>query len=228
MIQKIIKTKTLFDNQLTGLFRKKQPESPFQTMPKNWSQENSKTNSEHVKSGSLNVNEYPKSYNVTALGIPSRKEQNEIDEDFKKSGLTHLKELGLNWDLCLEDFVTLPKGFKLDLSNPKVKKQLSEKIKNRLKNLEVSYLYDSKDNAQMPSVFDLLASNSSSKRENFSESIKEEVLRNQNHRCAHCNNLLTVVDFDHKDNDRSNNDITNCQALCPNCHAIKTRTSRLS
>jgi 5-methylcytosine-specific restriction endonuclease McrA len=32
-----------------------------------------------------------------------------------------------------------------------------------------------------------------------------------------------VWNYDHKNGDRSNNKITNCQALCPNCHAKKTR-----
>lgn len=35
--------------------------------------------------------------------------------------------------------------------------------------------------------------------------------------------MSLCFDFDHIDNDRSNNDFSNCQALCPNCHAIKTR-----
>ena len=30
-------------------------------------------------------------------------------------------------------------------------------------------------------------------------------------------------DYDHKNGDRSNNKLSNCQALCPNCHAKKTR-----
>ena len=44
-----------------------------------------------------------------------------------------------------------------------------------------------------------------------------------NHKCAHCKRILNVVDWDHKNGDRSNNQENNCQALCPNCHAIKTR-----
>ena len=38
--------------------------------------------------------------------------------------------------------------------------------------------------------------------------------------------FLNVYDFDHKDNDRSNNSYSNCQALCPICHAIKTRKKK--
>ncbi|MEK0367332.1 MAG: HNH endonuclease signature motif containing protein [Nitrosopumilus sp.] len=32
-------------------------------------------------------------------------------------------------------------------------------------------------------------------------------------------------DFDHTDGDRGNNNTSNCQALCPTCHALKTRGS---
>jgi len=37
---------------------------------------------------------------------------------------------------------------------------------------------------------------------------------------------LEVFNFDHIDGDRSNNSFFNCQALCPNCHARKTRLAR--
>ncbi|MDQ6863187.1 MAG: hypothetical protein M3044_05130 [Thermoproteota archaeon] len=63
-------------------------------------------------------------------------------------------------------------------------------------------------------------------RQYFPDSIKENILDKQRHKCGHCNRLLNVVDYDHKDNDRSNNKESNCVALCPNCHAIKTRRTR--
>jgi hypothetical protein len=63
-------------------------------------------------------------------------------------------------------------------------------------------------------------------RHDFPDSIKERVLRKQNHRCANCKRLLNVVDWDHKNRKRYDNGESNCQALCPNCHAIKTRTRR--
>ena len=56
----------------------------------------------------------------------------------------------------------------------------------------------------------------------FPNSVKEKVLEKQRHKCANCNRLLNVVNYDHKNGDRSNNKESNCQALCPNCHAIKT------
>ncbi len=60
-------------------------------------------------------------------------------------------------------------------------------------------------------------------RKNFSASTKEFVLKNQFHSCNFCDRPLDEVNFDHIDGDRSNNNMWNCQALCPNCHAEKTR-----
>lgn len=60
-------------------------------------------------------------------------------------------------------------------------------------------------------------------RRGFSQFVKENVLRKQDHKCAHCKRLLNVIDYDHKNGDRSDNRESNCQALCPNCHATKTR-----
>jgi len=63
-------------------------------------------------------------------------------------------------------------------------------------------------------------------RKGFSESIKKQILFLQNKRCNHCNRLLDVFNFDHIDGNRANNSLFNCQALCPNCHAKKTRKKR--
>ena len=63
-------------------------------------------------------------------------------------------------------------------------------------------------------------------RHGFHDIVKERVLKKQNHRCAHCKRLLNVVDWDHKNGKRYDNSESNCQALCPNCHAIKTRSNR--
>jgi hypothetical protein len=60
-------------------------------------------------------------------------------------------------------------------------------------------------------------------RKDFSDSVKEKRLEKQHHRCADCNMVLNVVDWHHKNGDRSDNRESNCVALCPNCHAIKTR-----
>lgn len=68
-----------------------------------------------------------------------------------------------------------------------------------------------------------LKENQSKPRKGFSRIIKNNVLKKQNYRCDHCRNTLTAVDFHHKNGNRSDNRERNCQALCPNCHAIKTR-----
>jgi Na+/melibiose symporter-like transporter len=60
-------------------------------------------------------------------------------------------------------------------------------------------------------------------RHGFPDSVKEDVLCKQNHRCRQCNRVLNVVDWHHKNGDRSNSKGSNCQAFCPNCHAEITR-----
>jgi HNH endonuclease len=61
------------------------------------------------------------------------------------------------------------------------------------------------------------------KRRYFLADVKREVLKDQNYKCVICKRSAGVWDYDHIDGNRSNNDIFNCQALCPNCHAKKTR-----
>ena len=61
------------------------------------------------------------------------------------------------------------------------------------------------------------------KRMSFSQTTQEITLIKQDDRCNMCKNKLDEVNFDHIDEDRSNNSSSNCQALCPNCHAKKTR-----
>ena len=62
-------------------------------------------------------------------------------------------------------------------------------------------------------------------RKAFSKATKKRVLVSQNCKCASCKNKLETVDFHHIDGNSSNNLASNCQALCPNCHARKTRAS---
>jgi len=61
------------------------------------------------------------------------------------------------------------------------------------------------------------------KRKRFSKKTKDAVLMAQNNCCRACFQYLEVPEFDHIDGDRSDNSVENCQALCPNCHAKKTR-----
>jgi len=60
-------------------------------------------------------------------------------------------------------------------------------------------------------------------RRNFSKATKEIVLRNQKNKCNDCCKKSKNLEFDHIDGGSSNNCLGNCQALCPNCHAKKTR-----
>lgn len=60
-------------------------------------------------------------------------------------------------------------------------------------------------------------------RKGFPQGTRERVLRKQNHRCVYCRKALKVIDYHHKNGNRSDNRESNCQALCPNCHALKTR-----
>lgn len=61
------------------------------------------------------------------------------------------------------------------------------------------------------------------KRRSFPLEVKRQTLRDQDHRCAICRRNKGIWDYDHIDGNRTNNDISNCQALCPDCHAKKTR-----
>ena len=60
-------------------------------------------------------------------------------------------------------------------------------------------------------------------RRGFPKSVKAEVKRRQNYRCNDCGKKSDVWDFDHVDGNSTNNSLDNCQALCPNCHAKKSR-----
>ena len=59
-------------------------------------------------------------------------------------------------------------------------------------------------------------------RRNFPEWVKDAILIIQQKKCGNCGRFLDVWEFDHIDGNPYNNHITNCQALCPICHAKKT------
>lgn len=60
-------------------------------------------------------------------------------------------------------------------------------------------------------------------RRYFPANVKRQILKDQKYKCAICKQNTEVWDYDHKNGNRSNNKLSNCQALCPNCHAKKTR-----
>jgi len=61
------------------------------------------------------------------------------------------------------------------------------------------------------------------KRRRFSKFFMQKTLKLQKKRCKNCNNKLKECDFDHIDGDSSNNSLSNCQALCLECHRKKNR-----
>jgi len=61
------------------------------------------------------------------------------------------------------------------------------------------------------------------KRKEFAKNTKKEVLARQGYRCNSCGQYSSLFDFHHINGDRTNNCSSNCEALCPNCHAKKTR-----
>ena len=68
-------------------------------------------------------------------------------------------------------------------------------------------------------------------RLHFSEVVKNNILVRRDYRCGQCDLPLKYFSgklncqFHHKDGDHSNNVESNCEVLCPNCHAIKTRNT---
>jgi hypothetical protein len=65
-------------------------------------------------------------------------------------------------------------------------------------------------------------------RRYFSAVVRDQVIKDQKYKCANCGVGISgaLINYDHIDGDRSNNDLSNCQALCPNCHSLKTEDDR--
>jgi len=61
------------------------------------------------------------------------------------------------------------------------------------------------------------------KRKDFTKSTKEFTKIRQGYVCNWCKQPTELWDFHHIDKDRSNNWPSNCEGLCPLCHAKKTR-----
>ena len=60
-------------------------------------------------------------------------------------------------------------------------------------------------------------------RKNFTESTKKSSRFIQGQVCNSCKKYTDLWEYHHRDRDRSNNSLENCEALCPYCHAEKTR-----
>ena len=78
-------------------------------------------------------------------------------------------------------------------------------------------------------MFDFLFGKKRS-RKKLTEYEKQKILERQNYRCAICGKRLKpgVIHFDHKKPLAlgGSDDIRNIQALCPECHHIKTKEDR--
>jgi hypothetical protein len=51
---------------------------------------------------------------------------------------------------------------------------------------------------------------------------KEQVRIRQDGKCAHCGKPPPRWEYHHIDGNRSNNSMSNCEGLCPNCHSVET------
>lgn len=124
---------------------------------------------------------------------------------------------------------TEKKGESYDVMEPAERRDFEDFIWDRIKKKDVSYEqlqdYASRHNLVSRNYFSDRADLSSSNnvRKGFSESVKQDVLNKQNGKCANCGKHAASFQFDHIDGNRNNNFPNNCQALCPNCHDIKSR-----
>jgi len=64
------------------------------------------------------------------------------------------------------------------------------------------------------------------KRKDFSKSTKDDAKFRQGFLCNYCKQPTQFWEFHHIDGNRSNNWPSNCEGLCPLCHAKKTRKIR--
>ena len=59
-------------------------------------------------------------------------------------------------------------------------------------------------------------------RKGWTEIEKEQVRILQDGKCQKCGRPPPRWEYHHKDGNRSNDSISNCEGLCPNCHSVKT------
>jgi len=116
-------------------------------------------------------------------------------------------------------------------------KKLFRKLDKKLPGF--SYLFDPKkifdlnknqsDLLEVAASFLLMGEKASRRkvsRRQFSKLTKKKTLIRQNFRCNLCLKPLDIVEFHHKNGNSADDRLTNCEALCPNCHAKKTRKRR--
>lgn len=81
-------------------------------------------------------------------------------------------------------------------------------------------MYQSNKTKILETVAEILRQNAI--RKGWSESEKEQIRISQDGKCAKCQKPPPRWEYDHIDGNRSNDSLSNCQGLCPNCHSIKT------
>lgn len=59
-------------------------------------------------------------------------------------------------------------------------------------------------------------------RRGWSPQEKEKIRMKQSGMCNRCGNPPPRWEYHHKDGNRSNNSLRNCEGLCPNCHSVET------
>ena len=59
-------------------------------------------------------------------------------------------------------------------------------------------------------------------RRGWTEDQKESVRNRQGGVCNKCGKHPPRWEYHHRDGNRSNNSLNNCEGLCPNCHSVKT------
>lgn len=59
-------------------------------------------------------------------------------------------------------------------------------------------------------------------RRGWTEEEKEQVRYRQDGRCRKCGKPPPRWEYHHRDGNRSNNSLSNCEGLCPNCHSVET------
>lgn len=62
-------------------------------------------------------------------------------------------------------------------------------------------------------------------RRGWTEEEKERVRNRQDGKCVSCHRIPPRWEYHHRDGNRSNNSLSNCEGLCPNCHSVETHDS---
>jgi len=70
------------------------------------------------------------------------------------------------------------------------------------------------------------ASRTKEDRKAFSEITKQMIRIKQNSCCNECGKYSEVLEFHHRNGNRSDNRPSNCEGLCPNCHRKRHRKEK--